>query len=95
MATAVKPVTAIGMSYFSRMCGSSARIRRTRSLVSGVSGPVSGITWMMPVLASAFGVDSGTLATPGTVRISSAMSSITPSGSSEPTMVAAMISGPL
>ena len=64
-------------------------------MVSGVSGPVSGMTWMIPVLASAFGVASGTLATPGTARISSAMSSITPSGSSEPTMVAETISGPL
>ena len=49
----------------------------------------------MPVLASSFGVASGTLATPGSARISSAMPSITPSGSSVLTMVAAMISGPL
>ena len=64
-------------------------------MVSRVSGPSSGITWTMPVLASSFGVDSGTLATPGSARISSAMPSITSSGSSELTMVAETISGPL
>ena len=49
----------------------------------------------MPVLASALGVDSGTLATPGSARISSAMPSITATGSSVLTMVAETISGPL
>ena len=50
---------------------------------------------MMPVSASSFGVASGTLATPGSSRSWSAIPSITPSGSSEPTMVAATMSGPL
>ncbi len=54
-----------------------------------------GITWTMPTSAFSFGVDSGTLATPGRSRSSSAMPSITPSGSSQPTMVALMINGPL
>jgi hypothetical protein len=53
------------------------------------------MTWTMPVLASALGVANGTLATPGSSRRSSAMSSISFSGSSEPTMVAETISGPL
>ena len=64
-------------------------------MVCSLSGPSTGITWTIPMLASEFGVASGTLATPGSARNSSAMPSITPSGSSEPTMVAETISGPL
>ena len=53
------------------------------------------MTCTMPKEASSLGVASGTLATPGRVRMSSAMPSITSSGSSEPTMTAETISGPL
>ena len=95
IATAVNPVTAVGTPYFSCQCGSSARIRITRSLVAGSSGPVVGTTWTMPIVASSLGVASGTLATPGSARMSSAIPSITPSGSSLVTMVADTTSGPL
>ena len=95
IATAVKPVTAIGMPYFVERCAAQRadpadEVLGLRRVRAGL-----GMTWMIPVLASAFGRRQWHARHPGQARISSAMSSITPSGSSEPTMVAETISGPL
>ena len=95
MPTAVKPVTERSTPYSSRKWSCCARISRTRSSVAADVGPPSGTTWMMPVSAVWFGVDSGTSATPGSSAISSPRSFMSATGSVLVTMEPVTISGPL
>ncbi len=93
--TAVAPVTARSTWYVSRKCWCFARMSATSWAVVGESGAVVGMTWMMPVSAVAFGVATGTAATPGIAAISSPIFVIRPTGSVLDTIEPVTMSGPL
>ena len=95
IATAVAPVTAIGVPYFAAIAGSRRGCARTSSWSSGSLGPVVGITWMIAVSSVAFGVPALTDSTPGSVAIRSPMAFRSSTTSVVWVMSTVTISGPL